>query len=76
MFPMNVFGELAKPISHSFRLFGNVIAGSVIFTLLYRFFPWLIPIPLHFWFDLFMGLVQVLIFGMIAISYISVAISD
>jgi len=76
MFPMNVLGELAKPISHSFRLFGNVIGGGIVISLLYQFAPWLFPIPLHFWFDLFMGLVQVLIFGMIAISYISVAISD
>ncbi|NLM96864.1 MAG: F0F1 ATP synthase subunit A [Halanaerobiaceae bacterium] len=76
MFPMNVLGELAKPISHSFRLFGNVVGGGIIITLLYQFFPWLVPVPLHFWFDLFSAFIQVLIFGMIAISYISVAVSD
>ena len=76
MFPMNVLGELAKPISHSFRLFGNVVGGGIIITLLYQFFPWFIPVPLHFWFDIFSAFIQVLIFGMIAISYISVAISD
>ena len=76
MFPMNVLGELAKSISHSFRLFGNVVGGGIIITLLYQFFPWFIPVPLHFWFDIFSAFIQVLIFGMIAISYISVAISD
>lgn len=76
MLPMNIVGELAKPISHAFRLFGNIIGGGIIITLVYQAFPWLLPIPLHVWFDLFIGVIQALIFGMIAISYIAVARSD
>lgn len=76
MLPMNIVGELAKPISHSFRLFGNIIGGGIIITLIYQFAPWLIPVPLHLWFDLFVGVIQALIFGMISISYISTACSD
>lgn len=76
MLPMNIISELAKPISHSFRLFGNIVGGGIIITLIYQAAPWLIPIPLHAWFDLFVGVVQALIFGMIALSYISVARSD
>ncbi|MTI59198.1 MAG: F0F1 ATP synthase subunit A [Firmicutes bacterium] len=73
LLPINVIGELAKPISHSFRLFGNVVGGGIIITLIYQAVPWLIPVPLHAWFDLFVGLIQTLIFGMVAIAYISVA---
>ncbi len=73
LLPLNVVGELAKPISHSFRLFGNVVGGGIIITLIYQAAPGLIPVPLHAWFGLFVGLIQALIFGMIAISYISVA---
>ncbi|MEJ6951277.1 F0F1 ATP synthase subunit A [Natronospora cellulosivora (SeqCode)] len=73
LFPLNIVSELAKPISHSFRLFGNIVGGTVIITLLYMAAPWFIPIPVHLFFDLFIGLVQALIFGMIAISYISIA---
>ena len=76
MLPMNIIGELAKPISHSFRLFGNIIGGGIIITLIYQFAPWIIPVPLHLWFDLFVGVIQALIFGMISISYISVARSE
>jgi len=73
LLPLNVVGELAKPISHSFRLFGNVVGGGIIITLIYQAAPGLIPVPLHAWFDLFVGAIQALIFGMVAIAYISVA---
>lgn len=73
LLPLNVVGELAKPISHSFRLFGNIVGGGIIITLIYQAAPGLIPVPLHAWFDLFIGLIQALIFGMVAIAYIAVA---
>ncbi|MFW6386346.1 MAG: F0F1 ATP synthase subunit A [Bacillota bacterium] len=73
LLPLNVVGELAKPVSHSFRLFGNVVGGTIIMALIYQAFPWLFPVVLHAWFDIFVGLVQTLIFGMVAIAYISVA---
>ena len=73
LLPINLVGELAKPISHSFRLFGNVVGGGIIITLIYQAAPPIIPVPLHAWFDLFIGLIQTLIFGMVAIAYISVA---
>lgn len=73
MLPINIIGELAKPISHSFRLYGNVFGGSVILILAYYFVPGIVPIPLMAWFDLFIGLVQALIFTMLAVAYIAIA---
>ncbi len=73
LFPLNVVSEMAKPISHSFRLFGNMVGGGIIVMLIYQAAPWVLPVPLHAWFDLFVGAVQALIFGMIAIAYIAVA---
>ncbi|MFP4661382.1 MAG: F0F1 ATP synthase subunit A [Halanaerobiales bacterium] len=73
LLPINIIGELAKPISHSFRLFGNVIGGGIIMALLYSAAPWLVPLPFHFWFDIFVGLIQTLIFGTIGVAYIAVA---
>ncbi|MFH1848352.1 MAG: F0F1 ATP synthase subunit A [Candidatus Omnitrophota bacterium] len=32
--PMNIMGEIGKLVSHSFRLFGNIFAGAVIFALI------------------------------------------
>ncbi|MFH1644911.1 MAG: F0F1 ATP synthase subunit A [Candidatus Omnitrophota bacterium] len=31
--PINIIGEIGKLVSHSFRLFGNVFAGGIIFAL-------------------------------------------
>jgi F-type H+-transporting ATPase subunit a len=70
--PLNVIGELAKPVSHSFRLFGNMIGGGIILAILMKFAPWIIPVPLMFWFDLFAGVVQAFIFTMLTIVYIAV----
>lgn len=72
LLPLNIIGELAKPISHSFRLFGNIVGGGIILTIVAQFAPWIIPIPLSLWFDIFVGIIQAFIFGMIAIAYISV----
>lgn len=32
--PVNIIGEIGKLVSHSFRLFGNIFAGAIIFALI------------------------------------------
>jgi F-type H+-transporting ATPase subunit a len=73
LLPLNIIGELAKPISLAFRLFGNMAGGGVILAIIAMFAPWVIPVPLIAWFDLFVGAIQAFIFTMLAIAYISVA---
>ena len=36
---MNLIGELAKPVALSFRLFGNMLSGTIILTLYYALTP-------------------------------------
>ncbi|AFA47024.1 F0F1 ATP synthase subunit A [Acetobacterium woodii] len=77
LFPINVIGEFANPVSLSFRLFGNMLGGGIIMALLYSalagliFFPVLIPVPFHFYFDIFSGLLQSFIFTMLTMVFIS-----
>lgn len=78
LLPLNIIGELATPISLSFRLFGNIVGGMIIMSLLYGalgFFAF-IPIPavLHVYFDLFAGLLQSFIFTMLTMVFVSMAI--
>ncbi|SJZ48128.1 F0F1 ATP synthase subunit A [Selenihalanaerobacter shriftii] len=73
LLPLNLIGELAKPISLAFRLFGNMAGGGVILGIIAMFVPWVIPVPLMAWFDVFVGIIQAFIFTMLAIAYISVA---
>ncbi len=78
MFPMNVIGELANPISLGFRLFGNIVGGLVIMSLLYGALGNLALLPLpaifHIYFDLFSGLLQSFIFMMLSMVLVSMAI--
>lgn len=75
-FPLNVVGELAKIISISFRLFGNIIGGAIIIVvvghLVYRFS--ILSVGLDFFFIFFVGTVQAFVFTMLTLTYIAVAI--
>lgn len=73
-FPLNLIGELAKPVSLSFRLFGNMLSGTIILTLYYALTPLFvqigIPSLLHAFFDLIFGALQTYIFVIISLMYI------
>ncbi len=77
-FPINLIGELAKPISLSFRLFGNVLSGTIILTLYYALTPLIIqigiPAILHAFFDVLYGVLQTYIFVVLSLMYIKGAL--
>lgn len=72
--PLNIIGELANPVSLSFRLFGNIMSGGLILTLVYSALGYFAPLVtpfLHGYFDLFSGLLQAFIFTMLTMVFIS-----
>jgi F-type H+-transporting ATPase subunit a len=73
--PINIIGELARPISISFRLFGNILAGLIMMSLIYSIAPlfarFIIPAALHAYFDLFAGVLQTYIFVTLSLSFIA-----
>ena len=72
--PINIIGEVANPISLSFRLFGNILAGTIILGLYYALLPmWahLVTPALHFYFDVFAGILQSFVFMMLSMNYVS-----
>jgi F-type H+-transporting ATPase subunit a len=72
MFPMNLVGEIAKPISHSLRLFGNIYGGGILVLILsYMVKYLLLPIGLWGFFGMFIGLIQAMVFSMLTIAYIA-----
>jgi F-type H+-transporting ATPase subunit a len=74
--PINVVEELAKPISLSLRLFGNIFAGGILVTLIAALIPvWVMWLPNAIWksFDLFVGAIQAFIFSILTILYFSQA---
>ncbi len=74
-FPINVISEFATPVSLSLRLFGNILAGTVMMALYYGmlpiFFKFGIPSALHVYFDLFSGAIQAYVFSMLTMTFIA-----
>lgn len=71
--PLNVIGDLANPVSLSFRLFGNIMGGGIIMALLYSALGYFAPVitaPLHIYFDIFSGVLQAFIFTMLSMIFI------
>ena len=71
--PINLVEEIAKPISLSLRLFGNIFAGGIMVALIALFPPYIMWAPNAIWktFDLFVGLIQAFIFALLTILYFS-----
>ncbi len=75
MMPLNVIGELAKIVSISFRLFGNIMGGSIIILVVsYLTYSLVLPPLLFAFFGLFVGTIQAFVFTMLTIVYISVQV--
>ncbi|CVH77357.1 ATP synthase subunit a [Clostridiales bacterium CHKCI006] len=83
--PTNILGTIAPLISLSMRLFGNILSGSILMSLVYAFtgylssfvmsFNFLGPVIapiLHVYFDVFAGCIQTLVF--ITLSSILIAL--
>lgn len=75
LFPINLIGEIATPVSMSLRLFGNVMAGTVMMALYYGLLPIFaklgIPAALHVYFDLFSGAIQAYVFAMLTMVFVT-----
>jgi F-type H+-transporting ATPase subunit a len=71
MTPINIIEELAKPVSLSLRLFGNIFAGGVMLSIIGLLPVWLTPVPTVPWklFGIFIGAIQALIFALLTILY-------
>ncbi len=80
LFPINLIGEIAVPISLSLRLFGNVMSGTVLMGLIYGLLPQVltfgIPSVLHIYFDIFSGCIQAYVFCMLTMVYVNDKIAD
>lgn len=83
--PLNILGDLALPVSLSLRLFGNMLAGTIIVGMVYSLMRGLFPAGilgyaltpfLHAYFDIFSGLIQTYIFFTLASFFLSDAMAS
>ena len=72
---LEFISELAKMISFSFRLFGNIFAGEVLLIILGVLVPYLVPLPFIF-LEIFVGFIQAFVFAMLTLVFIAIAIAE
>lgn len=73
LLPINILEDFTKPLSLSFRLFGNILADELTVSVLTSLVPIIIPLPIMA-LGLFAGSVQALIFSTLAAAYIAEAL--
>jgi F-type H+-transporting ATPase subunit a len=69
---IDLIGEVAKIISLSFRLFGNIFAGEVLGMVMLFLFPFFVPLPFKF-LGLLTAVVQAFVFAVLTLVFISMA---
>lgn len=72
---LEIVSEIAKMISFSFRLFGNVFAGEVLLAIITFLVPYFVPAPFLF-LETFVGFIQSFIFSMLAMVFIAIATTE
>ena len=71
---LELIAEMAKIISFSFRLFGNIFAGEVLLVVISYLMPYLAPIP-FLGLELFVGFIQALVFSMLTAVFLKMAVT-
>jgi F-type H+-transporting ATPase subunit a len=71
---LELVSEVSKVISFAFRLFGNIFAGEVLLAVMAFLMPFIVPLP-FLTMELFVGMIQALVFSMLAAVFLNVAVS-
>lgn len=72
---IELFSEVARLISFSFRLFGNIFAGWVLLLVIKHFVPLVVPVPMLA-FEVFIGFIQAAIFALLTLFFIKIAVTE
>ena len=68
--PINILEDFSKPLSLSFRLFGNILADEIVVSVLCLLVPLFIPLPVMV-LGIFASSVQALVFSTLSAAYIA-----
>ena len=70
MAPFHLMSEFSRTIALAFRLFGNIMSGSILVALLLAIAPLFVPVAMQV-LGLLIGLIQAYIFAILAMVYIA-----
>lgn len=71
---IELFSEVARLVSYSFRLFGNIFAGEVMILVIQHFVPIILPVPIMA-FEVFVGFMQAAIFALLTLFFVKLAVT-
>lgn len=71
---LEIVSDISKILSFAFRLFGNIFAGEVLLAVMAFLLPFLLPVPFYAM-ELFVGVIQGLVFAMLTSVFINIAVS-
>lgn len=74
MIPIEIIGHLARPLSLSLRLFGNIMGDHLVTAIFFSLAPIFVPVPIMV-LGLFVCFVQTFVFCLLSMAYISGAVS-
>jgi len=69
---IEIFSEIAKVVSLSLRLFGNIFAGEVLITVIAGLVAFILPIPFML-LEIIVGIVQASVFALLTLVYLTVS---
>lgn len=72
---IELISEIARLISFSFRLFGNIFAGKTLILVVTFFLPYVVPVPIMA-FEVFVGFIQAFIFAILTLFFIKIATEE
>ena len=75
MLPIEIISHLSRPLSLTFRLFGNIAGEDIVLLVVLLLVPLFVPLPFLF-LMIFTSVVQTLVFMLLAMMYISGAMEE
>ena len=75
MLPIEIISHISRPLSLTFRLFGNIKGEDIVLLVVLFLVPYFVPLPV-FILMIFTSLVQTLVFMLLAMMYIAGAMEE
>lgn len=75
MLPIEIISHISRPLSLTFRLFGNIKGEDIVLLVVLFLVPWFVPLPVLV-LMVFTSIVQTLVFMLLAMMYIAGAMEE
>ncbi len=72
---LELLSEFIRIISFTFRLFGNMTAGSMLTLVIIFLIPWVVPV-IFYGLEAFLGFIQAMIFGALTLCFLTMAVKE